>query len=213
MFSWHYGYACRDNGPLAWIAGYTLAALAGLAKGPQGPVYFVSITTIFLCFRRDWKFLFNRWHLAGLAGFILIIGAWQLPFYLALDATSTQAVWSEGGDFGVRFQYPSVGRALEHWVSYPVEVLVCLLPWSFLLVVRADSLVLAECWRGAPDGDFLADRVRRCVSDLLVARFVAGPIFYVLVSVRGAACGAGDPALLGVAASWLVVRAVGTAIY
>ena len=42
-------------------------ALAGLAKGPQGPVYFVAITTVFLLWRRDWRFLFNRWHLAGLA--------------------------------------------------------------------------------------------------------------------------------------------------
>ncbi|HEV3137778.1 MAG TPA: glycosyltransferase family 39 protein, partial [Pirellulales bacterium] len=135
LFSWHYGYACRHNAPLAWIAGYTLAALAGLTKGPQGPVYFLSITAIFLCLHRDWKFLFNRWHLAGLVWFILIIGAWQLPFYLTLDAASAQAVWSEGGDVGVRFQYRSLGRALEQWVSYPFEVLVCLLPWSFLLVV------------------------------------------------------------------------------
>ena len=155
LFSWHYGYACRHSPPLAWIAGYALAALAGLAKGPQGPIYFVSITTIFLCFCRDWKFLINRWQLAGFAGFMVIVGAWQVPFYLALDATSTQAVWSEGGEFGDRFQYASVAGAIEHWVSYPFEVLVCLLPWSFLLIVVATRWFWRNVGEARPMAIFL----------------------------------------------------------
>ncbi len=135
LFAWHFGYACRSSPRWAWIAGYALAALAGLAKGPQGPVYFVAITTVFLLFRRDWKCLLSPWHLTGVGVFALILGAWQLPFTLALDSTSTQAVWSEGGQLGARFHYASVGQALRHWGSYPFEVFGCLLPWSFLLPV------------------------------------------------------------------------------
>ncbi|MBI3838533.1 MAG: glycosyltransferase family 39 protein [Planctomycetia bacterium] len=155
LFSWHYGYACRNSPPLAWIAGYALAALAGLAKGPQGPVYFVAITSVFLCCRRDWQFLFNRWHLAGFTGFALIIGAWQLPFYLALDAASAQAVWSEGGEVGVRFQYHSLGRALEHWVSYPFEVLICMLPWSLMLSVLPTRWFWRDVGEARPMAMFL----------------------------------------------------------
>ncbi len=155
LFTWHYGYACRKSAPLAWIAGYALAALAGLAKGPQGPVYFVAITTVYVGGRRDWQFLFNRWHLAGLIGFVLLIGAWQLPFYLALDAASAKAVWSEGGEVGARFQYHSLGGALEQWVSYPFEVLVCMLPWSFLLPVVATRWFWRNVGEARPMAMFL----------------------------------------------------------
>ena len=42
--------------------------------------------------RRDWPVLFSPWHLAGLALFAAIIGAWQLPFYWELDATSAHSL-------------------------------------------------------------------------------------------------------------------------
>ena len=34
------------------------AAVAALVKGPQGPVYFVAITTTYMAVRRDRRFLF-----------------------------------------------------------------------------------------------------------------------------------------------------------
>jgi 4-amino-4-deoxy-L-arabinose transferase-like glycosyltransferase len=132
LFGWHYAYARLANPALAWTLGYALAALAGLAKGPQGPVYFVAITTALLAARRDWRFLLNRWHAVGLLMFVLVIGVWQVPFYLAVDANSAAAIWSEGGDVGKRFVYHGVGRALSRWLSYPFEVWGSALPWSFL---------------------------------------------------------------------------------
>ena len=137
LFCWHWGYAVRANPGLAWIGGYALAALAGLAKGPQGPVYFIGITTVYLAIQRDWRFLMSRWSLAGLVTFAVILGAWQLPFLFSLDAASTQAVWSEGGDFTTRFQFDNIGQAIGHWASYPFEVFACMLPWAFLLPVFA----------------------------------------------------------------------------
>jgi 4-amino-4-deoxy-L-arabinose transferase-like glycosyltransferase len=137
LFSWHFGYACRRDPRLAWCAGYAAAALAGLAKGPQGPVYFIAATVAYLCVERDWRFLFSRWHLAGCMLFLAMIGTWQMPFYLSLDSANAQAVWSEGGDLAKRFQYSSVSRTLRHWGAYPFEVFACTFPWSFLLPALA----------------------------------------------------------------------------
>jgi 4-amino-4-deoxy-L-arabinose transferase-like glycosyltransferase len=137
LFCWHYGYAVRSKPAIAWCAGYALAALAGLTKGPQGPLYFAAATFAYLAVERDWKFLFSRWHLAGIAVFLAIVAAWQLPFCLELDAATAQAAWSEGGEFAKRFQYASVGKTLLRWAAYPFELYACMMPWSFMLPVLA----------------------------------------------------------------------------
>jgi 4-amino-4-deoxy-L-arabinose transferase-like glycosyltransferase len=137
LFTWHYAYECRRNAALAWVGGLTLAALAGLAKGPQGPLYFAAITTIYLLLRGDRTFLFNRWLLAGIGTFVLIVAAWQVPFFLSVDASSVLAIWSEGGDVGNRFLYRGVGQALARWVSFPASVWACMLPWSWMLPLAA----------------------------------------------------------------------------
>lgn len=155
LFSWHYGYSCRASARLAWIAGYAATALAGLAKGPQGPIYFITITTVFLALRRDWSFLFNRWHVAGLAVFVLVVGAWQLPFYWELDATSAQAIWSEGGEMSSRFDYANVWTVLGHWASYPFEVLACMMPWSFMLSLFASRWFRTRIAEASPMVAFL----------------------------------------------------------
>ena len=135
LLTWHYGYDRRRDPRRAWCAGYALAAVAGLAKGPQGPLYFVAITTVFLAWRRDWRFLFSRWHLAGLAAFALVLGCWQLPFLLKVGPAGVEAIWSEGGHVGTRFQYGTLRHALAHWGAYPFEVIASTLPWSLMLLV------------------------------------------------------------------------------
>ncbi len=152
LFTWHYGYACRRSAALAWIGGYALAALAGLAKGPQGPVYFVAITTAYLFIQRDRAFWTHRCHLAGLAIFALIVAAWQVPFILAVDAASAGAIWSEGGEVGERFLYRSLRHALGRWVSFPFEVWVCMFPWSWMLPLVATPWF----WRKVGDARPLA---------------------------------------------------------
>ena len=173
LFCWHWGYSVRGNPGLAWVGGYALAAMAGLAKGPQGPIYFLGITTVYLAVQRDWRFLSSRWNLAGLGIFTLILGAWQLPFLLSLDAASAQAVWSEGGDFSTRFQFNSVGQALGHWASYPFEVFACMLPWAFLLPVFASP------WFRRTIGE-----ARPMVGFLLTACAVAFPTCWLPVESR-----------------------------
>ena len=155
LFAWHFGYERRRDPRLAWLAGYVLAALAALAKGPQGPIYFVAITTIFLAMRRDWRFLFSRWHLAGWGALAVVIGAWQLPFLLAVDSETAQLVWAEGGDMSRRFQYADLRHVMAHWAAYPFEVLTCTMPWSFMLIVLPTRWFRAAIAEARPTVAFL----------------------------------------------------------
>ena len=76
LLAWHWGYCRGGSGRWGrlwpWLAGYGLAALATLAKGPQAPVYFAAPVFLFLAWRRDWRTLLSRSHLAGLALFAAI---------------------------------------------------------------------------------------------------------------------------------------------
>ncbi|MEX2113060.1 MAG: glycosyltransferase family 39 protein [Pirellulales bacterium] len=137
LLGWHAAYDRRHDPRLAWLVGYPLAALAALCKGPQGPIYFVAITATCLALARDWRFLFSRWHLAGLTAFVAIVALWQVPFALALEPAAAWRVWTEEGNLGTRFQVASWSRALAHWGEFPLEVFGVLLPWSFLLPVAA----------------------------------------------------------------------------
>ncbi len=135
LLIWHYAYDRRRDARLAWLVGYSFAALAALCKGPQGPVYFVAIATAYLALKRDWRFLFCRWHLAGVVMFLVVVAAWQIPFAMALEPAAALSVWTEEGHLGSRFQVANWWQALEHWAVFPLEVFGSLLPWSFLLPV------------------------------------------------------------------------------
>lgn len=133
FFAWHCAYLRRRDPRLAWMAGYALAALAALAKGPQGPVYFFCATSVTLFLARDWRFLFSRWHALGLATFVAIVGSWYVPFLMRLGGPAALEVWMEGGNLASRFQSNGIGRVLKHWVEFPLELFGAMLPWSFLL--------------------------------------------------------------------------------
>jgi 4-amino-4-deoxy-L-arabinose transferase-like glycosyltransferase len=134
LLVWHTGYVRNWPRIWTWTAGYALAALAGLAKGPQGPVYFVAAVTVFLGLKRDWRCLFGVPHLAGLLTFAAVLGAWQIPFSRAVGAESTMAVWSEEGTLSGRLAGIFGPRWWGHLASYPAEVFLYLLPWSVFLL-------------------------------------------------------------------------------
>ncbi len=48
LLLWHWGYERGWSPAATWCLGYALAALAGLTKGPQGPVYFVAPAIVYL---------------------------------------------------------------------------------------------------------------------------------------------------------------------
>jgi len=130
LIVWHWGYVKSWPGWLVWSSGYLLMACAALVKGPQAPVYFATVTGVFLIVKRDWRFLFSWSHAAGITVGLAVIAAWQIPFYLATDLNCSLAVW--GGLAGDRF---SLNGFVLHLLSYPVETIGCLLPWSPLLIV------------------------------------------------------------------------------
>ncbi|HVX64555.1 MAG TPA: glycosyltransferase family 39 protein [Pirellulales bacterium] len=128
LLVWHWGYS-QGWRPLAtWTAGYSLAALAALAKGPQGPVYFGGAVVVYLALRRDWRYLFQWAHLAGIAAFGLIVGAWQVPYSLEIEWEKVLQTW--GHTSAARFDYSNPWPVIGHLLGYPWEIVGCLLPWS-----------------------------------------------------------------------------------
>jgi 4-amino-4-deoxy-L-arabinose transferase-like glycosyltransferase len=129
LLGWHALYADGRRPWIVWTWGYSWAALAALSKGPQGPVYFAAAVGAFLLLRRDWRFLFARGHLAGIAAFAAIFGAWLVPYFLKTDLEAVRRVL-----FGlVTTRLGDDGSLVKHVVTYPWHIAGCLLPWSPLL--------------------------------------------------------------------------------
>ncbi len=132
LLIWHWGYSQRWRAALPWLAGYGLAALATLAKGPQAPFYFAVPVWLFLIAAIRWRTLASWSHLAGLAMFAAVIGAWQIPFTMQMGWAATRDIWT--GDVAMRFadkQWSEVGL---HLLLFPFEIAICTLPWSPLLI-------------------------------------------------------------------------------
>jgi 4-amino-4-deoxy-L-arabinose transferase-like glycosyltransferase len=130
LLLWHWGYVGRWPAWRTWIAGYGLAALATLAKGPQAPVYFAGVAALYLVLQ-DRRYLVSWSHLAGILVFLGIVGAWQVPFYRALGWEGIRQIWS--GDTALRFLILDPALVTKHLVTYPLEILCCTLPSSLLL--------------------------------------------------------------------------------
>jgi len=162
LLVWHWGYVKQWHDIWIWIAGYGLAALGALTKGPQAPIYFVAVTGMFLILQRLWRRhafaavqdqrtsfdlpmgresmapqanlprLFSWSYLAGVGVFAGIIACWQIPFFLKLGWPAVKAVWAS--DTAMRFAEIRFQAILEHLLTYPVEILACTLPWSLFLL-------------------------------------------------------------------------------
>lgn len=156
LLGWHAGYMRRWNPWIMWTLGYVAAAMAGLVKGPQGPIYFMSVVPAYLIFvERDWRSLFRLAHVAGLAAMLAVIAAWLVPFYLATDLASAEAVWSEGGGFSDRLHYGTLTALARQLTGYPLEVLAAMLPWSFMLLPYASRWMRGEIGTARPYVRFL----------------------------------------------------------
>jgi 4-amino-4-deoxy-L-arabinose transferase-like glycosyltransferase len=130
LLVWHWGYSRRWRAGWTWMAGYSLAALATLTKGPQAPVYFAAVVGLYLL-ARNRPYLFSWSHLLGILVFLGIVGAWQVPFYRVMGWRGVRQIWS--GDAALRFLILDAAFVSKHLVTYPLEILCCTLPWSLLL--------------------------------------------------------------------------------
>jgi len=140
LLGWHALYADGRRPWIVWTWGYTWAALACLSKGPQGPVYFAAAVGAYLLLRRDWRTLFAPGHLAGIGLFAAIFGVWLVPYWLQTDLDAVRRLL-----FGtVTQRLGDDGSLARHLLTYPWQILGCLLPWSPLLIRFAFRSFRAE---------------------------------------------------------------------
>jgi 4-amino-4-deoxy-L-arabinose transferase-like glycosyltransferase len=151
LLVWHAGFSRGWRG--AWVAGYFLAGLAALAKGPQAPLYFTAAVGMYLLLRGRWRELLTVRHLLGLATFFVVVGSWQVPFVCALGWPAVRSVW--GSDVGLRFQDTSWQTIVLHLLRYPLEVFGCTLPWSPVLLGYLSRRLRAALAGGADPAFFL----------------------------------------------------------
>lgn len=135
LLLWHLGYSRDWSAAITWILGYGFAALAALAKGPQGPIYFVGAVVLYLGWRRDWRMLFSGSHLLGAAVMVAIVAAWQVPYSRAVEWKLVLQTW--GHTSAARFDYSQPWPVIRHLLEYPCEIAGCLLPWSVWLAAFA----------------------------------------------------------------------------
>lgn len=136
LLVWHIGLM-RNWKPMGiWTLAYLFAGLATLAKGPQAPVYFAGGVGLYLLVTRQWRFAVSWSHLAGIALYLALVGAWQIPFSLALGQERVSYVYLS--EVAKRFEDSHVLTFLSHLTLFPFEVwLGCLFPWSLLLLAYA----------------------------------------------------------------------------
>ncbi len=169
LLVWHLGYMRSWRPLLTWTSGFAFAALAALVKGPQAPVYFVAITSVYLAWRRDWRYLFSWQCVAGAAIFVFIVALWQIPFYRETNWNAAVATWS-----GLAVDRIHLRGVLSHVFTYPVETFVCLLPWSPILVALTKRETRAS----------LNDQ-RPVTTFLFTALLVAYPTVWLAAGARG----------------------------
>ncbi len=131
LLIWHWGYTAKWPAWRTWCLSYGLLAVATLVKSLQAPVYFGGAVGLFLIWRRDWRYLLSAAHGLGLLVFLGVFAAWQWPFYERLGWQAVRQVWAS--DVGLRFADVSARTIVMHLLTYPVQVLGCLMPWSLVL--------------------------------------------------------------------------------
>lgn len=134
LLVWQIGTVRGWSPWLLWLSSCSLAALATLAKGPQAPVYFFGGISAYLWLTGNLKSLLSRAPFCGMAVFLGLVSAWQIPFTLKLGQEKVSHVYLS--EVAKRFTDDQLSTFLSHLVLFPLEVLLgCLLPWSLLGVV------------------------------------------------------------------------------
>ena len=128
LLLWHWGDVRSWPAVLTWSVGYGLAALATLVKGPQAPIYFLAVTTVYLLLQRRLRRLVSLPHLAGIGVFLLVLGLWLVPFYLASGWHAVVAILTRTS--AVRY---GLDGLLSHLAMYPLEVGASLVPGVVVL--------------------------------------------------------------------------------
>lgn len=172
LLLWHLANSRGLPAWQTWCLGYLLAGLAALAKGPQGPIYFVGATVAYLLLRRQWRYLVSWSHVLGIIVGTSVVALWQIPYSRAVEWPLVLQTW--GHTSVARFDYSSIGPVLKHLVTFPCEIAGCLLPWSIWLIAFANPSVRRSL-----------DREREMAVFLAVAIAVAFPTCWLAPQARG----------------------------
>ena len=133
LLVWHMGVLLRWNHWCLWIVAYSLAAAATLTKGPQAPVYFVGGIGLFLLLTRNWRWVVSWSHATGIGVLLALVGAWQIPFSMALGQQKVSYVYLS--EVAKRFENTHWATIVSHITLFPIEIVAgCLFPWSLLLL-------------------------------------------------------------------------------
>lgn len=141
---WYAGWTSGWPRSLAWLVGGTCAGLAMLTKGLQAPLYFFVPVWSYLLLTRQHRALMERPHLLGWLAFLVVVGAWQVPFtiYMGLHNGWMIYFWNVAN----RFHDHRIMTFLSHMLTYPFAlVLACLAPWSALLLAFTQRKLRAAC--------------------------------------------------------------------
>ncbi|MBN2022398.1 MAG: glycosyltransferase family 39 protein [Pirellulales bacterium] len=142
LLLWHYGRTVGWSPLRTWTTAYLMVALGTLCKGPQAPAYFAATVGAYLLVTWRWRDAVSWSHLAGIGLWAAVVGAWQIPYTLAAGFDAAFRIY--GNDVAIRFDETTWRTYVEHFFSYPAEILFgCLLPWSLLLV----AYVNRDFWR------------------------------------------------------------------
>ena len=205
LLVWHWGYlrgwpAAASSGrpPIRWRrwgAGQGVAGARLPASWPAAPTWLL---------RRDWRLLFGRGHLLGLACFA------RVGRRLVGSVCHLQLV---GGRRHLGRAWPQTGSrrtaCWNTWCSYPLETFGCLLPWSPLLLALLKPSVCRALLDESPAGAIPARGPGRHLSQRVAGGRRAGSLLHAALSVPGGADGAGGrtlhrlrPPASTTAASW-----------
>ena len=123
----------KSEGGWHWVIAGFLAGLAALTKGLQAPVYFVVSTAGFLLISRQGNRIAGKRYLASMGAMVLPIALWSIPYCLSAGLQATREIW-----FGQVEERLATRGFFAHFVSFPVETMGAMLPWSLLLAAWAD---------------------------------------------------------------------------
>jgi 4-amino-4-deoxy-L-arabinose transferase-like glycosyltransferase len=124
-----------------WAPPLLLVALAFLTKREPALVFFYFSVGAYLLWRGRWRELFSAGHLLAVGLLLLLIGGWLAALaarvgWEALWQSLMSQVVSRGGD-------TALADYLRHLMSYPLQIMAALLPFSLPLL----SLLSAEIRR------------------------------------------------------------------
>ncbi len=130
---------------------YFFAAMAVLTKGPLGLVIPGLSVALFLLYRRQIKFLCDRWFVIGL----LLCMALALPWYEAMYRQYGQAFIQEFfyNDHWRRL-VEAEHRASDRWYFYPLTMVAGFFPWSLFVLFALYDLFKKLKW-GAGEFEYL----------------------------------------------------------